>query len=164
MNKSSFVKTMFVRYGADLKRFVAHKFGDPDNADDIVQDAFHNFLKTEAPEEIENPRAYLYQTAHNLALNRIRKQRNHENYLAQEHIEEDQRSPERTISAGKDLEMVHKALETLPEKCRQAFIMSRLQNRTYTEIADELSVSVSSVEKYLIRSINFLRDSFDGLL
>ena len=153
---------MFEKYQTDLKRFVSLKFGDTDNADDIVQDAFHNFLRTESPEMLENPRAYLYQTAHNLALNRIRKQRHHENYLStDQYDEEENRSPERFMSAQKDLESVQDALHQLPQKCHQAFLLSRIDGKSYQEIAEELDVSVSSVEKYLMRALNFLRENFD---
>ncbi len=161
MNKSSFIKSMFEKYQTDLKRFVSLKFGDAGDADDIVQDAFHNFIRTESPETLENPRAYLYQTAHNLALNRIRKQRHHDDYLAIDHDEEELRSPERFMSATKDLERVQASLNQLPEKCHRALLLSRIDGKSYQEIAEELEVSVSSVEKYLMRAMNFLRDSFD---
>ncbi len=162
MSKGPLVKSLFVQYGTELKRYVAHKFGDSNDADDIVQDAFHNLLKSKSPEELENPRAYLYQTAHNLALNRIRKQRYADNYAALEHSEEDARSPERFAGAQADLEQVESALSNLPDKCRQAFIMHRMNASSYQEIADELKVSVSSVEKYLMRAMKFLRENFDG--
>lgn len=159
----SLVKTLFLQYGTDLKRYVAHKFGDASDADDIVQDAFHNLLRTKAPEDIENPRAYLYQTAHNLALNRIRKQGYHDNYVAEAGNDEEERSPERFVSARKDLESVEQALHDLPEKCRKAFLLHRINAYSYQEIADELGVSVSSVEKYLMRAMKFLRENFDGI-
>ncbi|VUD56389.1 putative RNA polymerase sigma factor FecI [Thalassocella blandensis] len=161
MNKSSFIKTMFVKYQSDLKRFVTLKFGDVDEAEDIVQDAFHNFLRTDTPETLENPRAYLYQTAHNLALNRIRKRKHHESYIAIDHNEEESRSPERITAGEKDLLSVQRSLTNLPPKCHKAFVMSRVDGKSYHDIADELGVSVSSVEKYMMRAMNFLRENFD---
>lgn len=152
---------MFVKYQTDLRRFVTLKFGDVDEAEDIVQDAFHNFLRTESPETLENPRAYLYQTAHNLALNRIRKRKHHDQYVAMDHNEEEARSPERITSAEKDLTSVRNALQTLPKKCHQAFVMSRVEGKSYQTIADELGVSISSVEKYLMKAMHFLRENFD---
>ena len=49
------------------------------------------------------------------------------------------------------------AIENLPEKVRRAFIMNRFQEMSYREIADELGVSVSSVEKYMITALKTLR-------
>lgn len=161
MNKAPFIKSLFLSYGSELKRYIAHKFGDSAEADDIVQDAFHNFLRSEAPEDIENPRAYLYQTAHNLALNRIRKQRNHDAYLSSSQVDDDHRSPERSVFAHRELELLNEILDSLPEKCSKAFILSRIHNKTYGEIAEELKVSISSVEKYLMKSMHYLGDKFD---
>lgn len=161
MSRGSLVQTLFQRYSTDLKRYVAHKFGDPHDAEDIVQDAFHNLLRTTETEKLENPRAYLYQTAHNLALNRLRKQGHHDSYAAMDHTEEDERSPARAVEAQSDLEMVEKHLSTLPEKCQKAFILHRVKGSSYQEIAEELEVSLSSVEKYLMRAMRFLRENFD---
>lgn len=163
MNKSSFIKTMFVKYQTDLRRFVTLKFGDVDEAEDIVQDAFHNFLRTDSPETLENPRAYLYQTAQNLALNRIRKRKYHEGYISLDHNEEEARSPERVITAEKDLQSVKTSLGNLPKNCHRAFVMSRVEGKSYQDIAEELGVSISSVEKYMMRAMTFLRENFDDM-
>lgn len=157
------IKNIFTDYATELTRYITRKFGDADNAEDIVQDAFHNFLRMDAPESIENPRAYLYQAAHNLALNRIRKQRHHEGYIASQALDDsDNLSPERHISGQKDLEALQEKLKELPENCRKAFIMSRIYAKSYLEISQELGVSVSSVEKYLIKALRFIRENIEG--
>ncbi len=161
MSRSPLIKSLFLQYGTELKRYVAKKFGDSSDAEDIVQDAFHNLMKADGVEELDNPRAYLYQTAHNLALNRIRKLKYQESYASMGHSEEEERSPERYIQAQNDLSAVERHLETLPENCRKAFIMHRVHAKSYQDIADELGVSISSVEKYLMRTMKFLRESFD---
>lgn len=163
MDKYSFVKSMFLKYSSELTRFVAFKYGSSGDADDIIQDAFHNFLSAENPEKIDNPRAYLYKTANNLALNRIRKNQNHDKYVQSEiGNDESALSPERSALAQRELEELHKSVESLPFKCRQAFILSRVHSKTYPEIALELQVSVSSVEKYLITALKIVRESIDA--
>ena len=82
MKSRLFLTSLFLKYQADLLRFIAYKFGDHHDAEDIVQDAFHNILRIDSPENLENPRAYLYQSAHNIALNRIRKNQRHDSYLS----------------------------------------------------------------------------------
>lgn len=158
MKSSFFLTTLFSKYQADVHRFISHKFGNSHDAEDIVQDAFHNILRLDEPENLDNARAYLYQTAHNLALNRIRKQRRHDDYLSAQGQQQDTASPEFSVHAQKDLETVEKALPRLPRKCKQAFLLSRVHAKSYDEIAKEMDVSVSSVEKYMIRSLQFLRE------
>ena len=162
MNDSSIISGLFSKYGAEIKRYIKRKFHDTYDAEDIVQDAFFNFLKIDDLTQIDNPRAYLYQSAHNLALNRFRRKGRHDKYVEQADIdEEDIRSPERYASATKDLEAVCEGLDNLPPKARQAFILSRVEHKSYSEIAGELGVSVSSVEKYLMTALAYLRDSFE---
>lgn len=162
MGKGSLVKALFLQYGADLKRYLTLKFGDSYDNEDIVQDSFRNLLSSVEPESLDNPRAYLFQTAHNLALNRIRKQGHYDRYASMGHSEEDELSPERIVIAQGDIEALLKTLGELPENCQRAFIAHRVHSRSYQDIADELGVSVSSVEKYLMRTMKFLRENFDG--
>lgn len=150
-----------MEYQTGLLRFVVGKFGNTHDAEDIVQDAFHNFLRSESPEKLENPKAYLYQTVHNLALNRIRKQKHHDGYINSQETVEETRSPERSMLAHKDLEAVQHALTKLPPQYKRAFVLSRVHSKTYAEISQELDVSVSAVEKYMIKALDFLRKNLD---
>lgn len=161
MKSHATLSALFANYHRDLKRFVAKKFGS-DEAEDIVQDAFHNILRSGTHETLENPKAYLFQTAHNLALNRLRKQGRHDDYLATQDMTEATTAPlEVSTSAMRDLELVEKTIAQLPCKCRRAFILSRLQGKNYAEIAETLGVSVSTVEKYIAKSLLFLREHLD---
>ncbi len=66
-------------------------------------------------------------------------------------------SPEAQFQAGQRIQQVAEVLRKLPYKCRRAFILHRFEGRTHTEIARELGVSRSMVEKYLIRALDRLR-------
>ena len=153
--------SLFSEYSADLRRLISHKFGDVHDAEDIVQDAFHNVLGSKDVHNIDNPRAYLYQSAHNLALNRIRKRRREQAYI--EACNDDELGPplENHVAAERDLQAVQAALHRLPNQCQRAFVLSRVHAKTYAEIAEELGVSVSTVEKYLIRVLRFLRSELE---
>ncbi len=154
----SVINTLFVAHADEVKRFIAAKFGDAHDAEDIVHDAFRNILACDHVETIDDKRAYLYKTAQNLALNRIRKQKRHQHYVAQQQPHDDGLPPERTVDAQRDLEAIRSAISTLPQKCQRAFLLSRIQHRTYAEISAELNVSVSTVEKYIITALQFLRE------
>lgn len=159
LQNNSTLRTLFDRYQTDLKRYVAHKFGNHHDAEDIIQDTFHNVLKAENLDSIENPKAYLYQTAHNLALNRIRKQKRHEDYACSNvsDIETETVPLERSASATQDLLKLEQTMQNLPEKYRRTFLLSRVDGLTYAEIASELGISVSTVEKHIIKVLGHLR-------
>ncbi|MFL0803226.1 MAG: sigma-70 family RNA polymerase sigma factor [Agarilytica sp.] len=159
--KHHFIRSLFISYASDLRGFIAVKFGDPSNAEDIVQDAFQNLMGMDAPETIEDPKAYLYKAARNLALNRIRKQKHHESYISSQDHNEQYLPPERSVHATIDLEKTQAGIDKLPPKYQKAFLMSRVHAKTYNEISAELGVSVSTVEKYIITTLKFLREQLD---
>lgn len=152
------VKSLFSDYYLELKRFIGIKFGSHDEADDIVQEAFKNILGKDSLDDIKDPKAYLYQAAQNLALNRIRREKRHKSFQEKCLPPDLAPSPEGEVSAAIALEKIQEAISSLPEKPRTAFILSRAHNKTYNEISDELNVSVSAVEKYIIQTLRFLRD------
>lgn len=147
----------------ELRNFIAHKFKkNADDAEDIVQDAFHNILRMNNLSEIENPRAYLYQTAQHLAINRVRQQQKRDALLeANGGTEICELSPERIYTGQKNLTELHKKLAKLPEKYRHTFLLNREQDKSYKEISRELNIAESTVEKHIIKALKHLRDSLE---
>ncbi len=162
MNTKMTLGAFFEKHRLELKRVIAARFKLAHEAEDVVQDAFHNMLRAQNIEELENPAAYLYQTASNLALNRIRKQRNHHRYLqcqlVDDEAEQDFLTPDRHEGARRDLARLESVLAKLPEKYRRTFLLSRQQEKTYREISELLGISESTVEKHIIKTLKFLRE------
>ncbi len=162
-SSSNFFQLFFQQNYDALVRFLSLKVNDSEEARDLAQDAFYNVMKVENAEELEHVRAYLFQTASNLALNRIRKQKYQDVYQRSvESAANPERdgmvaSPERAAAARQQLQRVEKALNELPKKCRRAFLLHRTRHMTYQQIAVELGVSVSTVEKYMIRALELCR-------
>ena len=160
-----FIRDLFREHNAALLKFLTHKLSNPDEAADVAQSAFQKMLSVTEPERLENAKSYLYQTAMNLAIDRIRKSQRRDGHLrslANESTDrEDLRSPspENLIITRQELARVNQSIDELPEKCRQAFLMHRGQQMTYGEIGNTLGVSVSMVEKYIIRALKHLREN-----
>ena len=160
---NKFFQLLFQDNYESLVRFLSSKVRDSEEAQDLAQDAFYKVMKVENAEELEHARAYLFQTASNLALNRIRRQKHHDSYKrGVESTANPERdgmiaSPERAAAARQQLLQVEKALNGLPKKCRRAFLLHRTRHMTYQQIADELGVSLSTVEKYMIRALEQCR-------
>ena len=153
---------LFESHYAELRNLISYKFKkNYHDADDIVQDAFHNILRAENIEHIENPKAYLFQAASNLALNRIRKQKRHCDYIAGLDADEtNELTPERNVAAHRDLHRLEQALVALPQKYRNTFMLSRMQDKTYREISEILNIPESTVEKHIIKVLKYLRTQF----
>lgn len=162
-NKSA-INSLYQQNRQSLLRFLRRRLGNVDEAEDIAQDAFHNMVRSDNTQALDNPRAYLFQTAANLALNRIRKIRRQTNYQQIAEIEQAEQMappPEQAVAALIDIDTVIAALDELPEKVKTAFILSRAEHKSYRQISEELDVAVSTVEKYLIRALEHLRQAVD---
>ncbi|MBL7802593.1 MAG: RNA polymerase sigma-70 factor [Saprospiraceae bacterium] len=129
--------------------------GDPDLAEDLVQQAFVKLWEQRAQIDVRHSlRAYLYKMVHHQALNRLRHLRTRERYQ-----NEQLRHPEEaTQLADPDLSRkIHQALETLPPQCRQIFELSRFEELKYREIAELLQLSVKTVETQMGKALRLMR-------
>lgn len=159
MSATDKIISLYERYQSDLRHLIVAKFKkNQDDAEDIVQDAFFNVLRAKNIESIVNPKAYLYQAASNLALNRIRKNNYHTEYVASmDDTAVDMLTPERNVLAQHDLKMLEMAMDKLPQKYQTTFLMSRVHSKSYKEIATHLNIAESTVEKHIIKTLKHLR-------
>lgn len=158
MNNNRSLRSIFERYQTDLLRFVASRFGNRNDTEDIVQDAFYNILKADNLDNIENPKAYLYRAARNLALKRLRSEEYHVKYVEQVDLDQVAVSPEASVSARKHMEHIENVLAELPQKYRRTFEMSRVREMSYREISEELGIGHTTVEKHIIKALKHLRE------
>lgn len=164
-SKHAFIQGLMDELGAPLRRFLSRKVGNVEDANDLAQEAFLRIYKLQRPEDLENPRAFLFQTAANLAIDQIRREQVHTRYIrkelnpviAGEGHDFVMPSTERTVNATEQLDLLYAAMRKLPEKTRQAFLLHRAKDMTYAEIANEMGVSTSMVEKYIIQALRFCR-------
>ena len=132
------------------------------DVEDVVQDAFLRLLLAESRTEIHDKPAFLYVTAVNLVRDRIRADVARGTLLVDaEHLERimsDAPSTEQILDARERLAIADAAIAELPESARAALVMFRLENLSQARIAEELSVSVSMVEKHVRRAVTHVRD------
>lgn len=148
-----------------LVRFLSRKLGSVDDAQEVAQDAFLRLHRLENPEQLDDARAFLFQVASNMAVDQLRRRRLHARYLEEEgnRMREasghsDPRTPEALLAARQQLARVFRAIENMPLRWRQALMLARVHGRSHGEIARELGVSVSSVEKYVLEASKRCRD------
>lgn len=156
---------VFLQHQALLRRFVlARGIHDPD---DLLQDLWVNIHSATGP--IADPLGYIMRAAQNLIIDRIRgeaRRRRREERWSQV-VTESESGPfdspsERTIIAREQLQQVQAAIAKLPAKTKDIFYRYRLNGFTRGEIADELGISVSAVEKHLKKAYQQLLDASRG--
>ncbi|WP_193165079.1 RNA polymerase sigma factor [Microbulbifer hainanensis] len=168
--RKTLLEKLFAEHGQALVRFVARIVRNTEDAEDIAQHAYLRLQKLSDEKELDNPRAYLYQIANNLAVDQLRRGKLHMEYVSQQMPAEgetvgddhaDHQSPERVLAARQQLQSIHDAMDSLPLKCRQAFLLHRTRGLSYNEIAQEMNTSVSSVEKYILQALKVCRRRVD---
>lgn len=156
--KTEFIAHLFEEQAGALVKYLTARFADREAAREIAQEAWLRMYRLEHPQTLDNPRAFLFQTASNLAIDQLRRAR-----LEQRHAQAEVDEPlapdvMQSVHAQRELDIVNQALTELPLKCRQAFVMHRSNGLSYPEIARELGVSTSMVEKYIIQTLKHFRN------
>lgn len=166
--KERFLAELMSEQGPGLQRYLARKLDSPEDAAEIAQETFLRLHRMRSPETLDNARAYLFQTATNLATDQLRRRSLHHRYLNRERgslqnedaaVEErsDTLSPEHVLAARQKLQAIMRAVEELPLPVRQAFLLHRRSGLSYEAIAREMGVSVSSIEKYILQALRHCR-------
>ncbi|HEY9196643.1 MAG TPA: RNA polymerase sigma-70 factor [Mucilaginibacter sp.] len=132
---------------------------DEDTAKGMVQNVFMRLWERKERLNISGSiKAYLYGAVYNECLNNLRHQKvkiNHQQYVV--HMTKD-KVDEGTGMELLDLkEKLQQALNDLPEKCRTVFQLSRFEDLKYQEIADELGISIKTVENQMGKALKTLR-------
>ena len=167
IDKDQFLAELVALHGTRLQQFLARKLDNPEDAAEVAQDAFLRLHRMEQPEQLDNARAFLFQVASNLAIDQLRRKTLHFRFLSSEKnltvdgeppdINAIGASPEQIISAREKLDAIYGAVDELPFKTKQAFLLHRKNGLSYNHIAQEMNVSVSSVEKYILQALKHCR-------
>ncbi|KAK6021514.1 RNA polymerase sigma-70 factor, partial [Ostertagia ostertagi] len=133
---------------------------DSDEAEEIVQQVFFKLWdKSDLHAFSGSISAYLYRAVHNESLNYLKHQKvkaRHQLHVAYSMKQEQQTDKVNMMS--KELETKYReALNELPEQCRTVFQLSRFENMKYREIADNLGISVKTVENHMGKALKLLR-------
>jgi RNA polymerase sigma-70 factor (ECF subfamily) len=155
------LETLYRKYNQALHRFLARSHAQRDDVPDIVQETYYRVLNSGGLERIRYPRAFLLRVAHNVALNVAKHRRTAGDHdavdVSEVEIEDEQPSPYRRLKAEQEVSLVRAALAELSPKCREVFVLNRFEYRTYGQIAQELGLSVSMIEKYVSQALAHLR-------
>lgn len=128
--------------------------------EDIVQDCFIKYWENyERTADISNPSSYLKTSIKNSCISYLRKEKIEDDIedpklqiLIHSEIDEDEKAED-----FDEIEIINQALALLPDKCRQIFEMSKIQNKSYKEIAELLHISVKTIENQMGKALKTMR-------
>ncbi|MFL9840626.1 sigma-70 family RNA polymerase sigma factor [Sphingomonas sp. ST-64] len=144
------VESLSIRYGSVLLRYFTRRGISAPDAQDLVQEVFARLLQKDDLDHVQSADRYLFVTAANLARDYFRYQKVRVAHpvtgFADELHRMDDFDPERILGGRQELDILIAALNEMPERMRNIFILARLENLSRLEIAQRLGVSKRTVE------------------
>ncbi|OZI30736.1 RNA polymerase subunit sigma-70 [Bordetella genomosp. 10] len=130
------------------------------DAEDAAQESIIGVMAQDHAAAL-NPRAYLYRAANNRLVSEIRRQSRHETVSLEALADHDHpllANPDADLRASELLRALEQALEQLPLKKRQAYILHRLEGYTQPEIAARMGLALNTVERYIMDATREIRE------
>lgn len=148
---------VFQEHERDLRAFMAARLRCPVTAHDLAQELYLKVCALETRFEITHARAYLFRMAANLVIDYQRREQRHGGLLAEAESllagTAGSVSPERQVMAQQELRALIAAVEMLPPATRRVFKRNRFDGKTQREIANELGISLTAVEKHIRKAL-----------
>ncbi|PXW95158.1 RNA polymerase sigma-70 factor (ECF subfamily) [Sphaerotilus hippei] len=160
---------MLERYHRELLNFLTRHVRDHHTAADLTQESFARVLGAQsAGQVVLDMRALLFRTARNLVIDQHRRHahRQHEDLAGLGEQEQPPAprhcQPEESLAQGQQARAVLQAIEALPPRCREAFVLNRFEGLSHQEVAQRMGISKNMVAQHVARALLSCQASLDG--
>ncbi len=154
---------LFEEYFEPVKRFVYYKSGNETLASDIAQEVFLKVWEKRKKIKKETVKPLLYTTAEHIFVSKWRKTKIELKFLKRTNSNAlNNESPEDDYTYKQTKEIYEKILSEMPEKQREVFLMSRIDELKYKEIAENLQIGIKAVEKRMSKALEMLRTELEA--
>lgn len=128
-------------------------------AEDIAQDTFLKLWETRNKIDKRTVKAYLYTIAQNITINQQKRNTLKYKFQKKPTADRDFDTPEKLAEMQEYEIKLNNVIAMLPDGGREVFLMNRLEDMTYNEIAERLGLSVKAIEKRMSKVLKILRDN-----
>ena len=149
-------RKIFDRNYDAVKNFLYYKLGDIDLAEDLVQEVFLKAWEKRESIRVDTAQNLLFTIANHLAINHFNSARVRFEFKMKDQLRITHESPEYVMEKDEFAKKLEAAIASLPEKQRIVFLMNRIDELTYREIAQRLELSVKAVEKRMHEALEHL--------
>jgi RNA polymerase sigma-70 factor (ECF subfamily) len=152
-------KELFDRYYKPVRNFLYYKLGDMPLAEDLTQEVFLKVWEKRATIVPDSVQGLLFTIANHLALNHFNSAKARFEFRRKDEERLTVENPQSALEEKEFEEHLKSAIATLPENQRVVFLMNRIDELTYKEIAERLGLSVKAVEKRMSEALEILRQT-----
>lgn len=163
-NKDAF-NVLFQYYYSGLVVFAMRYLSNQEDAEGIVQDVFLKLWSDREHIHIHTSvRDFLFQSVKNKCLDHLKHKKVEEKYL-HSNIDVQNKQENYDLFVEQELRgLIKETMEKLPTECRRVFVLSRVQNLKYKEIANKLDISVKTVENQITKALKIFREALKDYL
>lgn len=162
LDKFVWYRNLFDSHFESIRSYIYYRCGDACLSEDIAQEAFVKLWDLRDTAREETVVSLLYTIASNLLKNHHKHSKVVLNF--QKNSSKSDLNSEEADSSIRQQELqmqLEKVLSEMPEKCRVPFLMNRIEELTYPEIAQRLNLSVKAIEKRMSEAIDFIRRNLE---
>jgi RNA polymerase sigma-70 factor (ECF subfamily) len=147
-----------------LRRYLSRFYSHTHDVEDALQEVFVRAYAAEARGPILLPRAYLFRVAKHVALNEIARRKNSATQSVEDFADPDvvgsanQTGLEQQVDGRRRLALFAHAVAALPSQCRKVLVLKKIEGLSQREIAAQLGIAESTVEKHLAKALLLTRD------
>jgi len=152
-------KDLFDNHFDSVRNYIYYRSGDAEVATDIAQETFLRIWEKQPSSDNDNITGLLYKIARDQFVSQYRKQKVISKFMLSTKPDIAGISPEDQMVFEELKNRYEIALANLPEKQRTVFLMSRMEQLKYNEIAERLGLSVKAVEKRMNLALSFIRQA-----
>jgi RNA polymerase sigma-70 factor (ECF subfamily) len=154
VERTDWFKASILPHQAALRARLRRSLPPEADLDDLVSETLARAYAAEDWGRVANGRHYLFRIARNMLVDAARRDAIAPFDLVP-HFDDrhEDWTTETTISARDELRQVQRAIDGLPQQCRRVFVLRRVHERSIGEIAEEMGLSISTVEKHLAKAL-----------
>lgn len=160
-------ESVFKQFSAAIKGFIIKQGSSPSEADDLLQDIFYRFLVADGEQQmIDNVSGWLYRVARNLIIDKSRKHREERlpDFVGlREADPSDLTNPENNLANAILNDQITEALQQLPDKQREVFILHEIEGIPFKEISQQLGVPINTLISRKRYAVEQLRKQLSSL-
>lgn len=163
--RADLIARLFREQNETLIRFLALRLRSQQEAKEVAQEAYVRLLKLDQPGAVSFLRAFLFKTAANLAVDRIRREQTARRIARETGFFEELGSgpgPEQSANDAQELELAERLIDELPAKCRRAFLLHKVYGLDFPDIAKQMGLGERMVRTYVVRALLYCRAGLDA--
>jgi RNA polymerase sigma factor (sigma-70 family) len=151
-------------HDGQLKSYLRSSFPGVRDVEDVVQESYLKIWRTRLARPIRSTKSFLFQVARNVAIDRIRRLKVSPEVACPDFVRlsvpDDRPGVVESACTQDELDLLARAIDALPDRCREVMVLRQIKGLSQKEIAEQLGLSVLTVQTYVVRGLRRLEEHF----